>query len=606
MELTSGQLVSQQYEIAEVLGRGGFGVVYRARDNKLEREVALKVLLSDADLLTKGFVERFRREIRLIRRLEHPNVVRLYDFGELEGSPYMVMEFVRGQEVAELLEVGGAMTWYQAQRIMLQMLDGLTTAHKLGIVHRDLKPNNLMLTEVGMTTDFVKILDFGIAKAVDAAERETKVTFQTQNQLVGTPSYMAPEQLRQEPIGPMSDVYATGLIFIELLTGEALLEGTMVEVVARHIDPRPHNLPPAAANSPFAEIIDKAISKDPQARFSDAAEMYEALREVQVAEDDGPKALSTGNTGPMPSLRQDSSIVSPSGQVTPVPADASARTGDVDPAIAPTVGVDPESVSANTADSAPSAVGAATPQPQVAQPPAPSPTQANAAADSSKLLPVVIGLVLLVLVGLSVFVYMLMQDDAAPAEEGATAEATSTQSDDSDDVDSVSGDPQAEGASGDEGSSSGETDGTGAGAGDGSGTRGSKAGEAPNNDADSSGGDGEGTTDDGASTSDDGKADNGEIGSSALATMGTPDTPPLGSDRAEQAEDDSSDETVGDDDEDASTKDDDDEATEDDGEDDEDAPSSNLAAAPARRRVCSRYAGDAERRSPPENGDVRK
>ncbi|PJB47360.1 MAG: hypothetical protein CO108_04270 [Deltaproteobacteria bacterium CG_4_9_14_3_um_filter_63_12] len=293
MQLAHGQLVSDQYEIIETIGKGGFGVVYRAHDRKLDREVALKILLHQDDHPASNFGLRFQREIKLVRQLEHPNIVRLYDFGEMQDIPYMVMEFVRGKEVADHLFKNGPTTYAEAKSIMLQLLDGLVAAHSLNIIHRDLKPSNLMMTEVGMRTDFIKILDFGIAKAINAVEKESKSTFETQNQMLGTPSYMAPEQLRQETVGPMTDIYSAGLIFIELLNGNPLLEGTMVEVVAKHISTAPHKLPPEAAQSPFAEIITRAVAKNPKERYADARLMYQALEAIDVGA--GPQRnLDTG------------------------------------------------------------------------------------------------------------------------------------------------------------------------------------------------------------------------------------------------------------------------------------------------------------------------
>ncbi len=293
MQLDAGYRIADQYEVLGPIGRGGFGMVFRARDLKLGREVAIKILNENTGGFGDTFAQRFQREIKLVRQLEHPNIVRLYDYGDADGAPFMVMEFVRGIEVADFLQRHGPLTHPMARSIMLQLLDGLVAAHELAIVHRDLKPNNLMLTEVGMRTDFLKILDFGIAKAIHGAERDTKVTFQTQNQLVGTPSYMSPEQLRQEPVGPQVDIYAAGLIFIELLTGRALLEGTMLEVVAAHIDKQPHRIPEEVSHSPFLQIITTAIEKDATLRFADARQMYKAIEAVQLAPDDAaPLSLS--------------------------------------------------------------------------------------------------------------------------------------------------------------------------------------------------------------------------------------------------------------------------------------------------------------------------
>ncbi|MDX9723385.1 MAG: serine/threonine-protein kinase, partial [Myxococcota bacterium] len=308
MELHTGTLVADKYEILEVLGKGGFGVVYRAHDHKLDRQVALKMVLSGHDQAGDAFMKRFDREIRLVRQLEHPNIVRLYDFGEENGVPFMVMELVRGVEVSDYLNQNGAMNPLQARGLMMQMLDGLYTAHEAGIIHRDLKPNNLMLTAMGMRTDFLKIFDFGIAKAIEGSERDNKLTFQTRDQVVGTPSYMAPELLRQEGVTAASDIYSAGLIFAELLNGHAVLEGTMIQVMAAHINPGPHTLPEAVRCSPFVRVIERAIAKEPSERYRDAREMYQAIEAIP---------LGVEQTGSLPLFPQTSPNRMVTGPQTP-------------------------------------------------------------------------------------------------------------------------------------------------------------------------------------------------------------------------------------------------------------------------------------------------
>ena len=212
-----GTVLVGKYRIDRVLGRGGFGVVYLATHVALESQVAIKFLLSE--WATHGELRaRFHREARVLTRLQHPSIVAALDFGEDEGDLYLVMELVRGTQLAGLVARDpDPMPPPRAAKIAIEILQVLELAHERGIVHRDLKPENVMLVDAGDGTERVKVLDFGLALA-DDAQRSARLT--ATSTVHGTPYYMSPEQCRGRDVGPETDVYAVGCILFEMLAGE--------------------------------------------------------------------------------------------------------------------------------------------------------------------------------------------------------------------------------------------------------------------------------------------------------------------------------------------------------------------------------------------------
>src|SRR5579875_1915116 len=200
-----------RYRIDRVLGHGAMGIVYKAHDPEIDRDVAVKLLR--ADLLDgedrTEMLARFRREAQAAGRCVHPNIVSLFDYALYDGTPYLVMEYVRGASLARLLENGARLNPEQASTIMLQILDALACAHALGVVHRDVKPANILLSEGAR----VKVADFGISRLQGS-------TLTQSESLVGTPSYMSPEQCRGDEVDPRSDLFSAGVILFELLAGE--------------------------------------------------------------------------------------------------------------------------------------------------------------------------------------------------------------------------------------------------------------------------------------------------------------------------------------------------------------------------------------------------
>ena len=280
-------LLAGRYELGESIGRGGMAEVYIANDQRLERTVAVKVLMPDS-AHDSSFEERFRREAKVAATLNHPAIVAIYDTGE-DVPPhghrvsYIVMEHVAGRTVRELLADSrlpdgrdGHMSVDQALEIVVGVLSALEHSHRAGIVHRDIKPANVMVTANGA----VKVMDFGIARALDGA-----VSGLTQSwSVVGTAQYMSPEQARGEPVDARSDLYSTGCLLFELLTGQPLFSAeSMVAVAYKHIaeqPPAPSTLVPTVPPV-LDQIVARALAKDRNVRYQSAAELRSDLEAVR-------------------------------------------------------------------------------------------------------------------------------------------------------------------------------------------------------------------------------------------------------------------------------------------------------------------------------------
>ena len=291
----AGDLIGGRFRILEILGTGGFGTVYKALQENIGREVALK-------FLTPGVakdpinVKRFRREAFHVSQLRHPNTITLYDYGQTEDElAYMVMEFLDGDALGDLIQNSGAIPWPRAAHIYAQILKSLSEAHRHGLVHRDLKPENIFLCEMFGEKDYVKVLDFGVAKMTltdgerdDDDEEDLDGDALTRaGRIFGTPLYMAPEQACAEPITPATDVYALGLLLFEMVTGKPPVTGrNRMDVIHKQIrDPVPV-LTDELKGTVMAELIRKACEKEPEHRFPDAPSLleafYAALNQMQI------------------------------------------------------------------------------------------------------------------------------------------------------------------------------------------------------------------------------------------------------------------------------------------------------------------------------------
>ncbi len=264
-----GTVIGSRYEVLLPLGRGGMGTVYRARDRVLDEEVALKVLRSD--LAEAGEMEtRFRAEIKLARTVSHPNVCRIHEYGEDGTLRYISMELVEGENLKERLRRTGPLPVEEATRIAVDIARGLDAIHEAGVVHRDLSPFNVTLDASGR----VRVMDFGIAKRVAGETGAGSAA----GYVLGNPEYMSPEQARGRRVDTRSDLYSLGVVLFELLTGRPPFRGaTPVETLLAHAE-APPPLDQPRIPSPLRPVLERALAKDPEARFETAQAMAEALR----------------------------------------------------------------------------------------------------------------------------------------------------------------------------------------------------------------------------------------------------------------------------------------------------------------------------------------
>jgi serine/threonine-protein kinase len=276
--LAVGQRFAGRYDVQELLGSGGMGVVYRAFDREVGEAVAIKTLRPDLGGIDPTLLERFKQELRLARRITHRNVVRTYDLGEVDGTYYITMELVRGTTVATLIREAGRLDVPATLTIGKQVCRALEVAHEEGVIHRDVKPQNLLVDQSG----FLKVMDFGIARlAAHPAEPGQALT--AAGVVVGTPQYMAPEQLFGEPVDGRADLYATGAVLFECVTGRPVFEApSLVALLARHLEdapPDPRQLNPDVPE-PMAAVILRALARRPPDRWPSAAEFLRALEGV--------------------------------------------------------------------------------------------------------------------------------------------------------------------------------------------------------------------------------------------------------------------------------------------------------------------------------------
>lgn len=275
---------SERYRLVDPLGRGAMGEVWRAEDTTLRREVAVKVLLEKPSVADA--TDRFHREAQTAARLNHPNVVAVYDFDEEDGRLYLVMELVSGKSLRDELTARGRLGIAESCRIAGQAATGLAAAHEQGVVHRDIKPGNLLLS----TDDVVKVADFGIARA--AAEVASSLT--TTGSVLGTTAYLAPERGTGSVAGPASDVYALGCVLYEMLCGRPPFSGDPAAVVYQHVDvapPPPTELRPELPDA-VADFVQRMLAKDPAERPT-AAQAAGLLTELSAEAGTGAVAQRT-------------------------------------------------------------------------------------------------------------------------------------------------------------------------------------------------------------------------------------------------------------------------------------------------------------------------
>ncbi len=275
-ELSIGHVVGGRYEILSEVARGGFGIVYRARQIGIDRIVALKRLKSQNE---PSAVQRFLLEANIIKNLIHPNTIQLIDAGtDRDNHLYFVMEYIEGQSLQAILNHGECISLQRAINITIQILKSLNEAHQRGIIHRDLKPSNILLRNVIGEHDFVKVLDFGIAKQTSMLT--PKLTMD--GKILGTPQYIAPELFSGQTPTPASDLYAIGLILATMIMGTSLVPENPMEAIKWHMTPTPSVLPNWISASPIGPFLQKAIQKDPEKRYQTALEMIVDLKKLEA------------------------------------------------------------------------------------------------------------------------------------------------------------------------------------------------------------------------------------------------------------------------------------------------------------------------------------
>jgi serine/threonine-protein kinase len=296
-----GKVVDGRYRVVEVIGRGGMGVVYRVEHLRMGKVAAMKVLHRDL-AGDPEVVSRFEREAAAVSKLHHPHTVQVFDFGTANGALYLIMEYVRGLDMAHIIQRDGPMPWSRAAPLLAQVCGALQEAHELGIVHRDLKPENVLITRTAGGRDYAKVLDFGLAK-LEQRQEPTRET--DRQQIVGTPYFMSPEQIRGDAVDARSDIYSFGALMFELITNEHLFAGsTAVGVLTKHLtaDPdAPSNRAPKLGIDPRVDqICLKCLAKDPSERWRSAAQLAEVIEDVYaetVGYSTGPGARSSSRGG---------------------------------------------------------------------------------------------------------------------------------------------------------------------------------------------------------------------------------------------------------------------------------------------------------------------
>jgi serine/threonine-protein kinase len=295
-----GQVVADRYHVVKKLGEGGMGQVYLAEHVKMGRRSAIKVM-NPSMTHDPDAVARFNREAANASRITHPNVCAIYDFGETpEGLIYLAMEFVEGEPLTDALDREGALTVPRATHLFAQVADALQAAHDLGIVHRDLKPDNIMVARGRGGADVVKVVDFGIAKAVGGDAAGQKVT--KTGLVVGTPEFMSPEQLAGDAVDGRSDLYSLALVYFRMLTGKLPFEAdTVQETMVKRLTDEPAKLAAARPDLAFPAglqaVLDAALTRTPVDRYQSVAKFAEDVRAIT--------GLAAPARGAIPATRAD-------------------------------------------------------------------------------------------------------------------------------------------------------------------------------------------------------------------------------------------------------------------------------------------------------------
>jgi serine/threonine-protein kinase len=290
------EIVGERYRIGPSIGEGGTSAVFRSKHVTLDRPVAVKFLSRDL-LSDPQAVERFRREARLVSRLRHPNIVDVLDFGETpDGQLYLVMELIDGTDLRSVIHSEGALPLARTARIVRQVASALQFAHDRGVLHRDLKSANIMLTSDGEGVEWVKVVDFGLSKPLDSVPSEVTQA----GAVLGTPEYMAPEQVAGRPLDSRADLYALGVMIYEALCGSVPFGGTLGEILSAHLLQPPPGLRERRPEIPEAveAVVFRLLSKVPEDRYGSAREAAAAFEAACAGEDAEALPAPLGPAGP--------------------------------------------------------------------------------------------------------------------------------------------------------------------------------------------------------------------------------------------------------------------------------------------------------------------
>jgi serine/threonine protein kinase len=277
------EILEGQFQILQKIGSGGMGSVYKASQPAMSRMVAVKILHPKL-ANRKDLVSRFRREARAMSHLTHPNTVKVFMYGELDdGSLYIVMEYLEGKNLNQLVRHEGPMPPERALPILIQACGALEEAHRQGIVHRDLKPENIFICNQGGLKDYPKLLDFGLAKVTEREMRPGSIILTQEGMVFGTPEFMSPEQAQGKSLTPASDIYSLAVILYEVLTGKLPFDAkSPMEYIQLHVMKPPISLNERVPGKTFppglGEVIAKALEKKPEDRYASAADFAAALK----------------------------------------------------------------------------------------------------------------------------------------------------------------------------------------------------------------------------------------------------------------------------------------------------------------------------------------
>jgi serine/threonine-protein kinase len=365
-----------KYRVLDRIGRGGMGTVYRAIDETLHREVAIKVL--NAELNDPEVAKRFRAEAITVARLSHPGIATIYELFQHDGQWLMVMEFVRGETLEHMVERMGALSAQRSAELCMQALAALAHAHSMGVVHRDLKPANLMITETGA----VKIMDFGIAR-VAGTEHLTNAGF-----MMGTPAYMSPEQVKGQEIDARADLYAMGVVFYRLTTGKLPFKGdTPFAMAQSQVNDPPTPVATLRSDLPpwVEQVVLRALQKAPEQRFQSAVEFHEAFARCLAGL---PLSTMYGGTAGSSEVMTTPSRPMPTGAIsmTHPPLPSAYTSGSIPTLATPSTGGIPTVMAPSTPPASPTSTSPAAPPPApgTAVQPAPATAPAPPVAASTK------------------------------------------------------------------------------------------------------------------------------------------------------------------------------------------------------------------------------